>query len=214
MSLDLEILNWGRLKYEDAWARQKELLDDRIADRRGDTLIFVEHEPVITLGRGAQRSEGPAPLIHAPAHVPVLKVERGGLVTYHGPGQIVMYPIIRFDPKSPHDSRRSIHALIRGLEDWVCEYLESFQVSASCVRGKTGVWVQGKRKIASIGIAARHWVSWHGLSLNLSTGQNPWTWIEPCGFEAGVMTDLEQESGQLIEFTSAVKSLLNCTKII
>jgi lipoate-protein ligase B len=214
MTTDLETLNWGRLKYQDAWARQKELLDERIAGTRGDTLIFVEHDPVITLGRGAQRAEGPQPVISAPPNVEILKVERGGLVTYHGPGQLVMYPIVRFDPKSPHPARRSIHALIRGLEDWVSEYLLEFKVSASCVKGKTGVWVNGQRKIASIGIAARHWVSWHGLSLNLSTGPAPWTWIEPCGFESGVMTDLERESGQIIDFKGAVQGLMTCKNII
>ncbi len=183
------IEDWGALPYPEAWERQKELVERRQRDEVGDTIIFCEHNPpVITLGRSAQRGERPF-LMPLPG-TEVLEVERGGFATWHGPGQIVIYPIVRLG------ARVGVVSLIRALEEWVAAYLSQLGVPALSVEGKTGVWVRGgERKIASIGIAARHWVSYHGLALNLATGLEPWRSLSPCGFSPEVMTDVREQVG-------------------
>lgn len=203
--LPYEIMDCGRIEYGKAWELQKTLLERRIADEIPDTLLFCEHDPVVTLGRGAQR--GLAPVVRD-QKIPVFETERGGLVTYHGPGQIVVYPIFKLGRKNSGAAREGVVGLIRALEDWVIGYLQSKNLRAGAVAGKTGVWIEEKRKIASIGIAARHWVSYHGLALNISTGQEPWMLIDPCGFESSVMTDLQKELGESLDFATIKKELM------
>ncbi len=186
-----EVQNWGRISYCKAGERQKTLVDERIADKISDTLVFCEHDPVITLGRAAQREDESVSLKPEikqalGTSIEVISIERGGMATYHGPGQIVAYPIFKM-------GKGGVLQLIRSLESWVVDFLKSAGLDAGVIEGKTGVWVAGERKIASIGIAARHWVSYHGLALNLSTGPDPWKLINPCGFDSSVMTDLKQE---------------------
>lgn len=206
MERPLEIADWGRIEYGAAWARQKEWVEKRIRDEIPDTLVFCEHEPAITLGRGAQRGE--KPLITNP-NIPVFEIERGGLATYHGPGQIVAYPIFKLGRDSQGPQRnRGVLGLIRSMERWVLEYLQSIGLEASIIPEKTGVWIRNERKIASIGIAARHWVSYHGLALNFATGLEPWTWINPCGFEASVMTDLNEMRGQPHDYASVRDAMI------
>ncbi len=199
-----EILNLGRIAYAEAWALQKELLEKRYREDIGDTLIFCEHDPVITLGRGSQR--GVAPIIRS-SQIPVFEIERGGQATYHGPGQLVAYPIFKLGRKNSGASREGVVGLIRALEDWVISYLKSEGLRAAAIPGKTGVWVNESRKIASIGIAARHWVSYHGLALNVSTGTKPWQMIDPCGFESSVMTDLQTELKREISVNEVMAAL-------
>ena len=202
----LRIENWGRISYLEAWVRQKELLQKRIAGELGDTLVFCEHDAVITLGRGALRADGPQVLAD---DIPIIEVERGGLATYHGPGQVVAYPIFQLGRGDEAYSKRGVHNLIRSLELWVIAYLKGFGLAAGTVPGKTGVWIDDARKIASIGIAARHWVSYHGIALNIDTGIEPWTKLNPCGFSSTVMTDLQRETGQSLSFAHAIEGLLN-----
>jgi lipoyl(octanoyl) transferase len=202
----LEFLDWGRIAYREAWARQKELVELRIANKIPDTLIFCEHDPVITLGRGSQR-EGEKPFLALQPGVDVVEIERGGQATYHGPGQIVAYPIFKLDRRQGPLARRGILNLIRSMESWVVDYLASQGLRAGPVESKTGVWIGGERKIASIGIAVRHWVSYHGLALNLSTGPSPWRMINPCGFDASVMTDLTRETGREYSYPDVLKAL-------
>lgn len=197
----IECVLWGRVPYEEAWARQKELLQKRIQGEVSDTLIFVEHEPVITLGRESQRGE--EPFVDQSSGIPVVPIERGGQSTYHGPGQLVIYPIFQLGRKKESWARSGVVNLIRSLEDWVIDYLASLELKSQAICDKTGVWVTApgpagvnfpqERKIASIGIAVKRWVSYHGLALNIDTGQEPWKAINPCGFEAQVMTDINRE---------------------
>lgn len=184
----LELTDWGHIPYREAWQKQKDLVAQRVRDEIPDTLIFCEHDPVITLGRGAQRGEAPA--IFPPPGTDLVEIERGGFATWHGPGQIVVYPIVRLDKGREF----GVVALIRSLENWVSEALRSLGLDAGIVEGKTGVWIERERKIASIGIAVSHWVSYHGLALNFATGAEPWRAFNPCGFDPEVMTDLNRET--------------------
>lgn len=198
----LDVRDLGRMPYRLCWVLQKELVEQRLAGRAPDTLLLVEHEPVVTLGRGTRGAflaggarvlrEGDAEFVELPggARAEVIEVERGGQATYHGPGQLVAYPIVKL-----REGRRDLHAWMRALEQAVIDALKPLGVRAGRREGATGVWVDGQRKICSIGVAASRWVTYHGLALNVSTDLAHFAAIAPCGFEAGVMTSVEREVG-------------------
>lgn len=172
----LEVRRLGRTPYSEAHALQKDLLAQRIAGEIGDVLLFCEHDPVITVGRGSKLAE----LVGL--DVPVIEVERGGDATYHGPGQLVAYPILELPP-----DRRDLHRYLRDLEEVVLRVLAEVDVEGRRERGLTGVWV-GDKKICSIGVAVRRWVTWHGFALNLATDLEAFRGFRPCGLDAEVMT--------------------------
>jgi lipoyl(octanoyl) transferase len=202
------ILRLGEIDYLDAWAKQKAVLNERIEHKTRDTLIACSHPAVITLGRQSQRESDP--MVAANPSTPVIEIERGGKATYHGPGQVVIYPIVYLSPNKDSQVKGGVVGLIRQMEEAMIRYLaEEHQISASRVEGATGVWVDGKRKIASIGIAVRKWVSYHGLAFNVSTGKAAWEGFNPCGFNADVMTDLQIESGKNIDEESVQEALLH-----
>jgi lipoyl(octanoyl) transferase len=174
----LDVLRLGRKPYDDVHRLQEELVAKRIAGEIPDTLILVEHEAVVTLGR--KSPEGDA----AEVDVPKLEVERGGEATYHGPGQLVAYPIFLL----PED-RRDLHAYLRDLEEVVIGVLGEVDVQGHRENGKTGVWI-GDQKVASIGVAVRRWVTWHGLALNVHTDLAAFQAFQPCGLNPDVMTRL------------------------
>ena len=194
----MNFIDWGRIDYSEALIKQKELLKKRQENLIEDTFVFCEHPAVITLGRGKPKP-GELPFF-APPHIPTVNVERGGLATYHGPGQLVCYPIVRLAPKSETKFPGGIVCFIRLLENWMIEVLKKYDVPAWSIDGKTGVWVGEKvgdksssRKIASIGVAVSHWVTYHGLAFNFDTGKNIWTSFNPCGLAGDLMTDLKSE---------------------
>jgi lipoate-protein ligase B len=178
----LALLDLGRAPYEETWRRQLELVAARQRGEIPDTLITVEHDHVITLGR---RRDARANVLAA-GDVPVLDVERGGDVTYHGPGQLVAYPIVLLG-----EGERDLHRFLRNLEEAIIRTVGALGIEAGRKEGATGVWV-GEKKIASIGIACRKWVTFHGLALNVSTDLAYFHRIVPCGFDAGVMTSLAE----------------------
>lgn len=181
------VLDWGRTRYDDALARQHRLVDERLSGTIADTLVLTEHEPVITGGRGAHAAN----LVDPSATV--VPVERGGDVTWHGPGQIVGYPIRLLPPDG-----RDLGAHLRAIESLLLDVLASFRIAALRVSGKTGVWVEiggAPRKIASIGIAARRWCTYHGFALNVDCDLDAFRAIHPCGFDAAVMTSMTQVLG-------------------
>ena len=153
----LDVQRLGRRSYEEAYALQQSLLERRIAGEARDTLVLVEHEPVVTVGRGADPAELEG------LDLPVVAVERGGEATYHGPGQVVAYPIYALP-----EERRDLHRYLRDLEEVVLRVLAEVELEGHRVEGKTGVWIDD-RKVASIGVAVRRWVAWHGLALNVHT---------------------------------------------
>ncbi|HKV70669.1 MAG TPA: lipoyl(octanoyl) transferase LipB [Gemmatimonadales bacterium] len=181
----VEVLDRGLVPYRDALELQRSLARDRIEGRLDhDVLILLEHPPVVTLGRGSHaehvlESEG----------IDVVEVERGGDVTYHGPGQLVGYPI--FDLKG---FKQDLHWYLRTLEQALIEGLALLDIPAERNPGYTGVWTQG-RKIASIGVHVKQWVTWHGFALNVTTDLTAFNRIVPCGIPDVEMTSVLRESG-------------------
>ncbi len=176
----MRVLQLGRIRYASAHDKMVEVLSDRILERCSDTLILCEHEPVFTLGtqRNAQHN------VHDPGDTPVVPVRRGGDVTFHGPGQLVGYPILRL----PED-RLDLHGYLRGIEQVLIDCLDVFGVTGTRDQRNTGVWVEGK-KIAAIGIACKRWVTWHGFALNLTTDLSFYQRINPCGMDSNLVTRL------------------------
>lgn len=155
---------------------------------------------MITLGRSAKPGN-----ILAPGATPVVAIERGGDVTYHGPGQLVAYPILFLDP-----DERDLHRFLRSLEEAVIRTLADAGLPGTRRPGKTGVWTADApegRKLASIGVAVRKWVTLHGLALNVATDLSRFAAINPCGFDAAVMTSMARELGQAVE-VAQVKGIL------
>ena len=179
---------------------QQNLVAERQAGTIPDTLILVEHPDTITLGRSAR----PDNIVDA-GGIPVFAIERGGDVTYHGPGQLVAYPIFHL-----RESERDLHRYLRGLEESVLRTLADFHIVGTRRPGLTGVWTAEEttpRKLASIGVAVRKWVTLHGLALNVNTDLARFHAVHPCGFNASVMTSMARELGQPVDF-AAVKNAL------
>jgi lipoate-protein ligase B len=179
----------GRRRYAEALDLQRELRRRRAeGELDHDVLLLTEHPPVVTLGRGTRPTSLPYPAALLERRgVEVFEVERGGDVTFHGPGQLVGYPIVDL---SGH--RRDLHWYLRRLEDSLISAIERLGVPAGRTPGLTGVWTAG-RKIASIGIHVKQWVTLHGFALNVTTDLSWFDLIVPCGIEQVVMTSLAEE---------------------
>ncbi|HWM84932.1 MAG TPA: lipoyl(octanoyl) transferase LipB [Kofleriaceae bacterium] len=190
----------GRLGYREAHARQLERVGAVQRGEQRDALMLVEHPHVITVGR----RQGALANLLRPGDVEVVEVERGGDVTYHGPGQVVAYPILLL-----REGERDLHRFLRNLEEGMIRALARFEIEAGREPGKTGVWIAGgARKIASIGIACRKWVTFHGLALNVSTDLGYFARIQPCGFDARVMTSMSAELGREVAMEPVVAALV------
>ncbi len=188
---ELSVVRLGRLAYGEALELQRQVAADRIAGRvEQDVLLLVEHPPVVTLGRTAkERNLTSSPEFLQARGVELFEVERGGDVTFHGPGQLVGYPI--FDLKR---HRQDLHWYLRQVEESLIRGLAQYGITAERHPGFTGVWTQG-RKIASIGVHVRDWVTWHGFALNVTTDLSYFTLIVPCGIDGVIMTSIERELG-------------------
>lgn len=181
----LEVVEAGTVPYVEALDWQRRLADDRIAGRLDhDVLLVLEHPPVVTLGRSSHAAH-----VLQPAGVDVVEVERGGDVTYHGPGQLVGYPIIDL-----RNYKQDLHWYLRTLEQTLIAALGYLGIPGETHKGLTGVWTRG-RKIASIGIHVKQWVTWHGFALNVTTDLSDFDRIVPCGIPGVVMTSVERERG-------------------
>ena len=185
----------GLTKYEDARELQLAWVDARAKDENPDRVLFCEHEPVITRGRGLQwtgekKEERSKPiLIPLPAEISYQESERGGDLTYHGPGQLVMYPILKLDGEG-FGPNHDVNAYIRKLEELVITWLrDGYQITATRKQDSSGVWI-GERKIASVGIAVRKWVAYHGIAINIVNDLAPFQLFSPCGLPSDVMTRL------------------------
>lgn len=193
----------GRLDYDQALQLQQQLLLQR--ERQScDILLLLEHPAVITLGRGGRLSNLRLPeTTLAERGIPVLRVGRGGDVTYHGPGQLVGYPIVDLTPRG-----RDLHRYLRLLEDTLLTTLAAFGLQGRRDPGRTGVWV-GAAKIASIGIGVRRWISWHGFALNVATDLRAFDAIVPCGLTGVRMTSMEAQLGQSIALAQVQQQLID-----
>jgi len=198
----LEVHRLGRLAYQRALALQEELVQAKIAGSPVDHLLLLEHEPVYTLGRGARVED----LLGADARldVPVYRVGRGGGVTWHGPGQLVAYPILALAARG-----RDVHRYIRRLEAVLVATLARFGVAAGTRAGLTGVWV-GERKIASIGVGVRRWVTMHGVALNVAPDLAYFRAIVPCAMPEVTMTSIERECGTAPAMAECEEIFVRC----
>lgn len=181
----LEVVEAGTVPYREALEWQRQLAEDRIAGRLPhDVLLLLEHPPVLTLGRTSHAAN-----VLEQRGIEVFEVERGGDVTFHGPGQLVGYPII--DLKS---YTQDLHWYLRTLEQALIDALALLDIPADRNPGLTGVWTRG-RKIASLGIHVKQWVTWHGFALNVTTDLSHFSRIVPCGIQGVEMTSVERETG-------------------
>ena len=182
----LEVVRAGTVRYADALEWQRRLAEDRIAGRLDhDVLILLEHPPVVTLGRNSQAAH----LLQS-EDIDVFEVERGGDVTFHGPGQLVGYPILDLS-----GFKQDLHWYLRTLEQALIDALALLDIPAERNPGLTGVWTRG-RKIGSIGIHVKQWVTWHGFALNVTTDLSYFDRIVPCGIQGVEMTSVQREKGE------------------
>ena len=183
----------GRLPYREALDLQRRAVAARAAGATGDAIYFVEHEPVLTVGRAghAENLVASESLLRARG-VDVVPIERGGDITYHGPGQVIAYPILAL---SELPSGRDLHRYLRDLEEVLIGMLASYGVSAGRRPPYTGVWV-GDRKVAAIGVAVRRWITFHGFALNLDPDLTHFEWIHPCGIRDLGVTSMRELLGE------------------
>lgn len=193
--------------YEKIWEMQKQLAEFRVQQKVCDALLVGEHYPVITLGRGTKEEEYPK------TKIPVVEVERGGQATYHAPGQLIAYPVMEIPP-----GRRDLHLYLRDLEDIIINTLAEFGIEGVRNEGFTGVWVQaGKKKtdlkkIASVGVAVKRWVAYHGISINVDMDLDGYQQINPCGLDSQVMVNMKEMTKKKVT-VDKVKSVF-CKKFV
>ncbi len=185
--LPARVIDLGLREFGEVWGLQRDLVTARQRGEVPDTLLLVEHPHVVTLGRAAGRRSALAP------GVPVFEIERGGDVTYHGPGQVVGYPIFLL-----REGERDLHLYLRNLEEALITTAAAIGVGAGRLPGATGVWTLDSepRKLASIGVAVKRWVTMHGFALNVATELERFSAIRPCGLDPAVMTSLSERLGR------------------
>lgn len=189
----------GRSSYEKTWDLQKSMQSRRIDNEINDTVLLVEHEPVYTFGKNANEDHL---LQNYPKNVKLYQIERGGDVTFHGPGQLVGYPIIDL-----HNYKKSINWYMRTLEQVIIDTLIDYDIKTSRKEGLTGVWVDNE-KIAALGVRMSRWVTMHGFALNVNTDLHYYDGIIPCGiFEYGI-TSMEKVLGTSLAMDNVKESLI------
>ena len=179
----------GTIEYGEAWALQKSLVERRAADEIPDTLLLMEHPHVVTLGRRGTREDV------FDASLPVFEIERGGEATYHGPGQLVGYPILKMR------DRLDVRKLVTDVEETLIRSSCAFGILAERNEAQRGIWVRG-RKLGSIGMAVHNLVTYHGFAHNVNTDLSYFERIRPCGNEGRVMTSMEKELGHPVEMAA------------
>jgi len=185
----------GRVNYAEALALQEEIVTQKRRDSTiADTILFLEHDAVYTIGRTPDQASlrGASHLPH-----PLFQTNRGGQATYHGPGQLMGYPIIDLSRCG-----QDLHKYLRWIEDLLIEFLAKFELSATRRTGLTGVWIDD-RKIASIGVGVRHWITMHGFALNICGDLAPFAQITPCGLANVTMTSVERETDRKVTLAEA-----------
>lgn len=195
----LLIKDLGEMGYLEALALQERLLEAKRETGLADLLLFVEHPHVFTIGRGGKESN-----ILSPGEVPVYRTSRGGDITYHGPGQTVVYPLLDLRSKL----RKDVHRYLRNIEMTVVRTLDSFDLKGERRPPWTGVWV-GERKVAAIGVAVRRGITYHGLALNVNTDLAYFHRIVPCGLGWAQVTSMRKELGRELPMEEVKKIFLS-----
>jgi lipoyl(octanoyl) transferase len=202
----IRVTDLGRTAYAGAWDLQRTLFGQRHTGAAGDTLLLTEHEHVYTLGKGSDDDHllaSPGELAGAGAQT--FRIDRGGDVTYHGPGQLVGYPILRLDAYY-----QDVHRYLRDLEEVLIRAIGEFGIDGRREAGMTGVWV-GQDKIAALGIKVSHWITMHGFALNVNTDLTYFDRIIPCGiFHKGVTSMARLTGGAPLEMSLVKRSVIRC----
>ncbi len=195
----LEVVRLGTMDYQDALEIQYSYLEKRISGEINDTVLFVEHTPTITIGRnGNKENLLISEKVLEQKNIKYYEVNRGGDITYHGPGQIVCYPIIDLN-----DHFKDVHKYLRTLEQIIIDLLIEYDIEARRIEGLTGVFVK-RSKIASIGVGIKRWVTFHGLSLNLNTDLSYFELIVPCGLNNNPVTSIKSWNNMQNEVDVAI----------
>lgn len=198
----LAVRRLSRMRYEDGVTLQERLVTERQRDHIPDTLLLLEHEPVFTLGRNARREHLLSPEAALRARgFDVVDTGRGGDVTYHGPGQVVGYPILDLSP-----DRRDVHRYVRDLEEVMMRTCADYGLTARRVPGLTGTWLDAE-KVGAIGVRIARWVTSHGFALNVANDLAPFSLIVPCGIRERGVTSLERRLGRPVSVTEAMERL-------
>lgn len=199
----------GRMPYEPCFDLQRRIAESVASAGGPPTLLLVEHPPVLTLGASFHEEHL---LLSADRYrelgIEVCRTDRGGDVTYHGPGQLVAYPIFPLDLVD-----RDLHRWLRELEEALIETLATFRIEGRRFPPHTGVWV-GDRKIAAIGVKVRRWVSYHGIALNCDNDLSPFAWIVPCGIRDYGVTSLTKECGRPVGRLEAAEAFLESMRSV
>ncbi len=192
----MRYIDLGLSDYKDAYKTQCEIRAKVAEGVYDNTLIITEHNSVITIGRiGSEKN------IFRTEGIEVVNIDRGGDVTYHGPGQLVVYPIFKLENEA-----RDIHCFLRFLEKTGINFLSKYGVKGRTEPGKRGIWVRDA-KIGSIGIGVKKWITYHGMAININTDLAPFSFIKPCGIDGVKITSLEKLLGRKIDFEDAKRKL-------
>ncbi len=195
---DLRIIQKGITPYEEAWEYQKQTHASRLAGDISDTLILIEHPPVYTFGKNSDRSN-----LLDPQDAEVIQSDRGGDITWHGPGQLVGYPIINLE-----DHKKSVSWYMRNLEEVIILTLKHFNVSGERIKGMTGVWV-GNQKICAMGVRLSRWVTMHGFALNVRPNMSYFHGMIPCGIQGKGVVSMKKLLGRDIELSEVSPTLIS-----
>ncbi|EQB62946.1 MAG: lipoyltransferase [candidate division Zixibacteria bacterium RBG-1] len=201
---ECQVIDLGLKDYKETLQLQHQLVEQKHRENLPEILLLVEHNPVITLGR----SSHPENILLDKAQLEQLKIqlhyiERGGDVTYHGPGQLVAYPIFDLN-----NYKQETHLFLRQLEEVIIKTVESYNLKAERIKGLTGVWVDGK-KVASIGVAAKKWITFHGLALNVNTDLKYFSYIHPCGMLDKKVTSIAELLKRKVDFREVKDKLVD-----
>ena len=199
MAVTYNILDLGKSHYNDAWKLQKRLQSQRISGQIDDQLLLVEHFPVYTLGKNTPKKHL---LTKESDNISIIQTDRGGDITFHGPGQLVGYPILDLN-----QYKRSITWYMRELEQLIIDVLKEYDINAERKKGLTGVWVKGK-KIAALGVRISKWVTMHGFSLNINPDLKYYQGIIPCGIKDYGVTSMADLLGNDVPDMSEIKDTL------
>lgn len=196
---NLNIVKLGIVDYHWAHQLQRRLVQEHMQNKGNDSLLLLQHNPVITIGRSGNSSNILVPKSMLSAEgIDIYEIERGGDVTYHGPGQLTGYPIIDL-----RHFKKDIHWYLRQLEETIIKILAEYSVAGERMEGYTGVWV-GDEKVAAIGVAIRRWVTYHGFALNVSPDMSHFQMIRPCGITDKGVTSLERLLGHRVDMDEVI----------
>jgi lipoate-protein ligase B len=196
---NLEIIKLGVVDYGEAYQLQRRLLEEHIQGHGSNTLLLLQHNPVITIGRsGSADNILVTKSMLTAAGIDTYEIDRGGDVTYHGPGQLTGYPIIDL-----RDFRKDVHWYLRQLEEVIIKVLAEYGIAGERMEGYTGVWV-GNEKVAAIGVAIKRWITYHGFAFNICPDMSHFQMITPCGITDKGVTSLERLLGYLVDMNEII----------